>query len=75
MRGAIERIAKTNTILKRPINTLFAVENIYHDTNQTDKASHREIASSFPLLSCELLIFVKENPDRKKKERILLYNN
>ena len=28
---------KTNTILKRPINKLFTVENIY-DTNQTDKA-------------------------------------
>ena len=66
IRGAIVRIAKTNTILKRPVNKLFAVENTYHDTNQTDKASHREIASPFPLLSCELWIFVKENPDRKK---------
>ena len=46
--GAIVRIAKTNTILKRPVNKLFAVENIYHDTNQTDKVSHREIASLFP---------------------------
>ena len=36
-------VAKTNTILKHPINKLFAVENTYHDTNQTDKASHREI--------------------------------
>ena len=24
------------------------VENTYHDTNQTDKASHKEIASSSP---------------------------
>ena len=24
------------------------VENIYHDNNQTDKASHGEIASPFP---------------------------
>ena len=48
IRGAIVRIAKTNTILKRPVNNLFAVENIYHDTNQTDKASHREMASPFP---------------------------
>ena len=34
-RGAIVRIAKTNTILKRPVNNLFAIENTYHDTNQT----------------------------------------
>ena len=34
-RGAIVRIAKTNTILKRPANNLFAIENTYHDTNQT----------------------------------------
>ena len=50
--GEIVRIAKTNAILKRPVNKLFAVENTYHDTNQTDKASHKEIAS-LPLLSCE----------------------
>ena len=64
LRGAIVRIAKTNTIIKRPVNNLFAAENIYHDTNQTDKTSHREMASSFLLLSCESWIFVKENPDR-----------
>ena len=45
---AIVRIAKTNTILKRPVNKLFAVENTHHDTNQTDKASHKEIASPSP---------------------------
>ena len=48
IRGAIVRITKTNTIFKRPVNKLFIVENPYHDTNQTDKASHREIASLFP---------------------------
>ena len=48
IRGAIVRIAKTNTILKRPVNKLFAVENTYHDTNQIDKASHKEIVSSSP---------------------------
>ena len=48
VRGAIVRIAKTNTILKRPVNNLFAVQNIYRDTNQIDKASHREMVSSFP---------------------------
>ena len=48
IRGAIVRIAKTNTILKRPVNKLFAVENTYHDTNQTDKASNKKIASLSP---------------------------
>ena len=38
IRGAIVRIAKTNTTLKLPVNKLFAVENTYHETNQTDKA-------------------------------------
>ena len=42
------RIAKTNTILNRPVNKLFAVENTYHGTNQTDKAGHKEIASPSP---------------------------
>ena len=50
IRGAIVRIAKTKTILKCPINDLFTVENIYHDTNETDKVSHREMAS--PFLCC-----------------------
>ena len=48
IRGVIVRIAKTNTILKRPVNKLFAVQNTYHDTNQTDKASNKEIASLSP---------------------------
>ena len=48
IRGAIARIAKTNTILKRSVNKRFAVADIYHDTNQTDKASHKEIASLSP---------------------------
>ena len=47
VKGVIVRIAETNTILKRHVNKLFAAENTYHDTYQTDKASHREIASSF----------------------------
>ena len=51
IRGAIMRIVKTNTILKRPVNNPFAVENTYHDTNQTDKAIHREMASPFPCCS------------------------
>ena len=48
IKGAIVRIAKTNAILKRPVNKLFPIENTYHDTNQTDKAreqkSRREAA-------------------------------
>ena len=48
--GAIVRIVKTNTILKRPVNKLSAVESTYHDINQTDKASHKEIASSSPFV-------------------------
>ena len=47
IRGAIVRITKTNTILKHPVNKVFAVENTYHDTNQTDKTNHTEIASPF----------------------------
>ena len=43
VKGAIVRIAKTNTILKLPVNKFLAVENTYHDTNQTDNASHKEI--------------------------------
>ena len=55
IRGAIVGVAKTNTVLKRPVNKLFAVENTYHDTNQPDKASHREIVSLFPCcpVNCE----------------------
>ena len=48
IRGAIVRIAKTNTILKRPVNKLFAIKNICYGTKQTDKASHKEIASLLP---------------------------
>ena len=48
IKGAIVRIEKTNTILKRPENKLLAVESTYHDTNQTDKASNKEIASPPP---------------------------
>ena len=55
IKEAIVRITKANTILKRPVNKLFAVQNKYHDTNQTDKASNREIASPFPCcpVNCE----------------------
>ena len=42
IRGAIVRIAKTNKILKHPLKKLFAVENTYHDTNQTDNAREQK---------------------------------
>ena len=42
IREAIVRIAKTNTIHKRPVKKLFAVENTYYDTNQTDKAREQK---------------------------------
>ena len=42
IRGAIVRIVKTNTILKCPVNKLFAVENTYHDTKKTDKAREQK---------------------------------
>ena len=35
---AIVRLAKTNVILKHPVNKLFAVESTYHDFKQ-DKVS------------------------------------
>ena len=38
IRGAIVRIAKTNTFLKSPVNKIFVIENTYHDTNQTGYA-------------------------------------
>ena len=41
-RGAVVRIAKTNTILKRPVNKPFTAENTFHDTNQTDKAREQK---------------------------------
>ena len=63
------RIAKTNRILIHPVNKLFAVENTYHDTNQTDKAINKY--PPLHLLFCEWWIFVKENPDRKKANSTL----
>ena len=50
IRGTIVGIAKTNAILKHPINKLSTVQNTYHDTNQTDKAHRNEIASPSPAL-------------------------
>ena len=43
IKGAIARIKKTNAILKRPVNKLFAIEYAYYDTNQTDKAKEQKL--------------------------------
>ena len=62
IRGVIVRIVKTNRILKRPVNKLFAFENTYHDTNQTDKASNKEIAS--PSLASLRIVNIRERKTR-----------
>ena len=36
------RIAKTNTILRSPVNKLFTTENTYYSTNQTDKGREQK---------------------------------
>ena len=43
IRGAIVRMTKTNTILKRPVNKLCIVKNTCYDTNQTDKAREQKL--------------------------------
>ena len=62
IRGTIVTITKTNTILKRPVNKVFAAENTYHDSNQTDKASHKEIAS--PSLAILQIVNIHERKPR-----------
>ena len=57
-RKEIVKIVKTNTILKRPVDKLLTVENIYHDTKQTDKVNHKEI---------------QRKKTQIEKKRILLY--
>ena len=41
IREARVRITNTNTFLKLPIRKLFAVENTYHVTNETDEAKEQ----------------------------------
>ena len=43
IRVAIMRIAQTNTILKRPVNRLFPVENTYQDTDQTGTTREQKL--------------------------------
>ena len=49
--GGIIRIAKTNAILKRPVNKLFPVENTYHSTNQRDKARGQKLVNEAARIS------------------------
>ena len=49
--GGIIRIAKTNAILKRPVNKLFPVENTYHNTNQRDKARGQKLVKEAARIS------------------------
>ena len=41
--GAIVRIAKSNTILKRSVKNLFTVKNTYPGTNHKDKAREQKL--------------------------------
>ena len=41
--GAIVKMAKTNTILKRAVNESFTVKNTYHDNDQTDNAKEQKL--------------------------------
>ena len=74
IRGAIVRIVKTNTILKRPVKKLFAVENTYHDTKQTDKVS-QGIASPFPCCPVNREFSWKKTQVEKKSEFCFTSNN
>ena len=53
IRGAIVKTVKADTIVKRPINKLFTIENTYHDTNQTDKAREQKLREEEDV-RCEL---------------------
>ena len=41
--GAIVRFAKSNAILKCPVNKLFTVENTYYETIQIDKTREQKL--------------------------------
>ena len=43
IRRARVRIAKTNTILKLPVNKSFPIKNTYQDTEQTSKARKQKL--------------------------------
>ena len=73
IRREIVRIAKTSIILKRPVNKLFAVENTYHDTKQTDKVSHKEIVSPFSCCTVNREYLWKKTQIEKKKTNFALH--
>ena len=41
---------RPNSIVKRPINELFTVENIYHDTNHAYKAREQKLRQEATVL-------------------------
>ena len=43
-KGATKRIAKTNRILNRLVNKLFAIENTCHNSNNTDKVRGQKLS-------------------------------
>ena len=53
IKGAIVTMAKTYTMIKRPVNKVFTVKNTYHDTNQADKAREQKIRQE-PAVIAEL---------------------
>ena len=50
-RRTIVRIARTNTIFKRPVSKLFTVENTYHGTKQTDKVREQKFTWEAAVIS------------------------
>ena len=44
------RTAKTNTIIKRPVNKLSLIENTYQDTNQTGMAKEQKLRQEAALI-------------------------
>ena len=43
IRGTIAKIAKDQCILKRPVNKLFPIKNIYQDTKQMGMAREQKL--------------------------------
>ena len=56
IKGAIMRIAKINTIVKCPVNKLFAVENTYYGNNKTDRQviTNNKLPLRLTLIKCHI---------------------
>ena len=56
IRGGIVRIAKISTIVKCPVNKLFAVENTYYDNNKTDRQviTNNKLPLRLTLIKCNI---------------------